>query len=103
MVMKYGFDEELGPENFASDAIEGNHLGAEGGGKIFSEKTQEKIDDKVRDILKNGYERARTIILANKDLHEKITKRLLEVEELTQEQFDIFFEGIIGVPVKTVG
>lgn len=48
MVMKYGFDEELGPENFASDALEGNHLGAEGGGKIFSEKTQEKIDEKVR-------------------------------------------------------
>lgn len=29
MIMKYGFDEELGAENFASDAIEGNHLGAE--------------------------------------------------------------------------
>ena len=94
MIMKYGFDEELGPENFASAAIEGNHLGAEGGGKIFSEKTQEKIDEKVRDILKNGYERAKAIILANKDLHEKITRHLLEVEELTQEQFDAFFEGM---------
>ena len=103
MVMKYGFDEELGPENFASDSLEGNHLGAEGGGKIFSEKTQEKIDEKVRDILKGGYERARSIILANKDLHEKITRHLLEVEELTQEQFDAFFEGVMGVPVKTIG
>ncbi|MDD5376763.1 MAG: ATP-dependent zinc metalloprotease FtsH [Candidatus Gracilibacteria bacterium] len=103
MIMKYGFDDELGPENFASDALEGNHLGAEGGGKIFSEKTQEKIDEKVRDILKAGYERARTIILANKDLHEKITRYLLEVEELTQEQFDAFFEGMEGVPAKTVG
>lgn len=103
MVMKYGFDEELGPENFASATLEGNHLGAEGGGKIFSEKTQEKIDEKVRNILKNGYERARTIILAHKDLHEKITRHLLEVEELTQDQFDIFFEGVVGVPTKTVG
>jgi len=103
MVMKYGFDEELGPENFASASLEGNHLGAEGGGKIFSEKTQEKIDEKVRDILKKGYERAKSIILANKDLHEKITQRLLEVEELTQDEFDVFFEGMEGVPVKTVG
>ena len=94
MVMKYGFDEELGAENFASDALEGNHLGAEGGGKIFSEKTQEKIDDKVRGILKSGYERARDIILAHKDLHEKITRKLLEVEELTQDEFDAFFEGV---------
>ncbi len=103
MVMKYGFDEELGPENFASASLEGNHLGAEGGGKIFSEKTQEKIDEKVRDILKKGYERAKAIILANKALHEKITQRLLEVEELTQDEFDAFFEGMEGVPVKTIG
>lgn len=103
MVMKYGFDEELGPENFASATLEGNHLGAEGGGKIFSEKTQEKIDEKVRDILKNGYEKARSIILAHKDLHEKITRHLMEVEELTQEQFDAFFDGVVGVPMKTIG
>lgn len=101
--MKYGFDEELGIENFASASLEGNHLGAEGGGKIFSEKTQEKIDEKVRSILKSGYEKAKTIILANKDLHEKITQRLLEVEELTQEQFDAFFKGVEEVPVKTIG
>lgn len=103
MVMKFGFDEELGPENFASDSLEGNHLGAEGGGKIFSEKTQEIIDAKVRDILKSSYERARTIILANKDLHEKITRHLLEVEELTQSEFDAFFTGVPGVPEKMVG
>ena len=103
MIMKYWFDEELGPENFASDALEGNHLGAEGGGKIFSEKTQEKIDEKVRDILKGGYERARSIILANKDLHEKITRHLLDTEELTQEQFNVFFDGVPGVPTKTIG
>lgn len=103
MIMRYGFDDELGPENFASATLEGNHLGAEGGGKIFSEKTQEKIDEKVREILKNGYERARSIILAHKDLHEKITQHLLEVEELTQDEFDAFFEGVEGVPVKTIG
>ncbi|OIO76555.1 hypothetical protein AUJ87_02545 [Candidatus Gracilibacteria bacterium CG1_02_38_174] len=103
MIMKYGFDDELGPENFASATLEGNHLGAEGGGKIFSEKTQEKIDEKVREILKKGYEKAREIIVKNKDLHEKITRHLLEVEELTQDEFDAFFEGMEGVPVKTIG
>jgi cell division protease FtsH len=91
MVMRYGFDEEVGAENFASDSISGNFLGAEGGGKLFSEKTQEKIDEKVRLILKNAYERARTIITDYRDLHEKIAEALLKKEELLSEEFDSFF------------
>ncbi len=59
MVMRYGFDEELGAENFAADHIADNYLGAEGGGKNFSEKTQEKIDEKVRMILRTAYDRAK--------------------------------------------
>lgn len=99
MVMRYGFDEELGAENFASDAIEGNYLGAEGGGKAYSEKTQEKIDEKVRLILANAYERARHIITEFRPLHEKIAEVLLAKEELLAQEFDAFFEGV-KVPVK---
>ncbi|MDD2744921.1 MAG: ATP-dependent zinc metalloprotease FtsH [Candidatus Gracilibacteria bacterium] len=99
MVMRYGFDEELGAENFASDSIEGNYLGAEGGGKLFSEKTQEKIDEKVRLILRAAYERARHIITEYRSLHEKIAEVLLKKEELLAQEFDEFFEGV-SVPNK---
>ncbi len=101
MVMRYGFDEEVGAENFASDSISGNFLGAEGGGKLFSEKTQEKIDEKVRLILKNAYERARTIITDYRDLHEKIAEALLKKEELLSEEFDSFFAWV-KVPDKAI-
>lgn len=101
MVMRYGFDEELGAENFASDSIEGNYLGAEGGGKLFSEKTQEKIDEKVRLILKAAYERARHIITEYRTLHEKIAEVLLKKEELLAQEFDEFFEGV-SVPNKAI-
>ncbi len=101
MVMRYGFDEELGAENYASDSIEGNYLGAEGGGKLFSEKTQEKIDDKVRTILKVAYERARVIITEYRTLHEKIAEVLLKKEELLALEFDEFFAGV-NVPAKAV-
>ncbi len=103
MVMRYGFDEELGPENFAAEQVAGNYLGAEGSGKIVSERTQEKIDEKVREILKGAYVRARDIILANRDLHEKIAIDLLEKEEMLREEFDAYFEGVAGVPEKAVG
>ena len=102
MVMRYGFDEDLGPENFAGEQVAGNYLGAEGSGKIVSEKTQEKIDEKVRLILKGAYAKAKTIILENKELHEKISLVLLEKEELLREEFDAFFDGVGDVPSKTV-
>ena len=72
MVMRYGFDDELGAENFAGEAVMDNYLGAEGAGKVISEKTQEKIDEKVRNILKTAYEKAKSIILEHRALHEKI-------------------------------
>ena len=100
MVTRYGFDSDLGAENFAGEQVAGNYLGAEGNGKIISEKTQEKIDEKVRTLLKNAYARAREIIENNKELHEKIATVLLKKEEIDQVEFDAFFEGIAGVPEK---
>ena len=91
MVTRYGFDEELGAENYATEQITGNYLGAEGNGKIISEKTQEIIDIKVREILKRAYEVARTIITKHRDLHDTISLTLLQKEELLQDEFDAFF------------
>lgn len=102
MVMRYGFDDELGPENFAPDQVSGNYLGAEGSGKIVSEKTQEKIDEKVREILKTSYASAKNIIESNKALHEKIALVLLEKEEMLREEFDAYFEGMEELPKKAV-
>ena len=101
MVMRYGFDAELGPENFASAAIEGDYLGNESRGKVISDKTQEKIDEKVRGILLAAYEQARDIITQYQALHTTIAESLLIKEELLATEFDAFFEGVT-VPPKTV-
>jgi cell division protease FtsH len=101
MVMRYGFDEELGAENFASDQLADNYLGAEWQGKAVSELTKEKIDEKVRIILKSAYERAKNIVTTYRDTHEKIALVLLEKEEMLATEFDAFFTDII-VPEKTV-
>ncbi len=100
MVMRFGFDPDIWPENFAPDRIEWNFLGAESQEKAISEDTRRMIDTKVRDILKQAYNQAREIITKNKDLHEKISQALLEKEEMLKEDFDAFFEAVEGVPVK---
>lgn len=100
MVMRFGFDADLGAENYAPDSVEGNYLGAEAQQKAISDETRKLIDDKVRTILQTAYALANKIIKTNQQLHENIAKALLVQEEMTQEEFDAFFEGVVGVPQK---
>jgi cell division protease FtsH len=100
MVMRFGFDPEIGPENLAPDMSEGNYLGGQWSGKVISDKTQDLIDKKVRELLLTAYAQAKKIITTNQSLHEKIAEHLLTVEEMLQEEFDTFFEWVDGVPQK---
>ncbi len=100
MVMRFWFDEDVGPENFAPDAMEGNFLGAENGEKIISEDTRKLIDKKVQLLLKDAYKKAHDIILDNKALHELLANTLLEKEEILQDEFDVFFENNSALPEK---
>ncbi|GAB0174917.1 MAG: hypothetical protein HHAS10_07960 [Candidatus Altimarinota bacterium] len=100
MVMRFGFDSEIGPENLAPDMSEGNFLGGQTNAKVISDKTQDLIDSKVRKLLLDAYALAKKIITHNKDLHEKIAHALLEREEMLQDEFDEFFTDVNGVPQK---
>jgi cell division protease FtsH len=100
MVTEYGFDEELWAQNFVDERAEGNYLGIETTQKLVSPHTQEIIDKKVTQLLKDAFEKARGIILSHKELHEKIAKVLLEKEEMIEEEFDAFFIDVPNVPVK---
>ena len=59
---------------------------------FISDKTIEKIDIKVKEILKNAYNTALKLINDNKKLHEKITKDLIEKEEINGVEFSLYFE-----------
>ncbi len=92
MVMRFGFDADLGAENYAPDNVEGER-------KDMSNDTRKMIDLKVRTLLQEAYAQAGKIINKNRDLHEKIAEALLVQEEMTKEEFDEFFTGI-SVPEK---
>lgn len=91
MVMRYGMFEDIGTENFAWERVSGNHLGSNWEQWTFSDKTMEIIDIKVKEILSNAYKTAIKIIVENKELHIKITKDLLEKEEISEEEFKAYF------------
>lgn len=99
MVTRYGFDSDIGLENVAARAVDGNYLDATEEGVIVSDETKNLIDIKVRKLLSEAYDRAKKIILAQKELHEKISAILMKKQEMLQDEFDAFFEGI-KVPEK---
>ncbi len=92
MVMRFGFDSEVGAENLATEAADGNFLGGDSGQKMISEETHRLIDAKVRLLLKDAYGVATKIISENKSLHEKIAHELLIKEEMLEDEFNVFFE-----------
>ncbi len=94
MVMRFGFDADLGAENYAPDNVEWQR-------KDMSNDTRKMIDIKVRTLLGDAYAHAAKIISKNRDLHEKIAEALLIQEEMTQDEFDVFFDWV-SVPTKII-
>lgn len=81
-------------ENVAGRSLDGNYLGATEEGNPISDETKNLIDTKVRKLLNEAYERAKKIINTNKELHEKISQILMKKQEMLQDEFDAFFDGV---------
>ncbi|MFL7837738.1 MAG: ATP-dependent zinc metalloprotease FtsH [Candidatus Promineifilaceae bacterium] len=92
MVMEYGMSDALGLPTYGSGS--GNpFLGREygylgGGGREYSEESARSIDEEVKKILKQSYERALEIIRANEERMVELAKTLMEVETLDREEFE---------------
>jgi len=72
MVMRYGMSERLGPLTFGGEGGPGflrrNGSGWEGGEREYSEETARAIDEEVRRIVDQTYERVRALLGAKKDV-----------------------------------
>jgi cell division protease FtsH len=73
MVTRYGMSERLGPLTFGEDGGPGflrkNGMPWGGGGeREYSEETAQAIDEEVRRIVEQTYERVRTLLLGKKDV-----------------------------------
>lgn len=88
MVTRFWMYEEIWAENFE---WERDNYSGQTQKPYVSDETIKKIDDTVKQILSKSYEKAIDIINKNKDLHIKITKDLLEKEEISKEEFDAYF------------
>ena len=81
MVTQFGFAEELGYVDYANE--QQSYLGSYGGGANHSADTQKLIDDKVKEIIDEGYQTARRILTEKREEWERLAQGLLEYETLT--------------------
>ncbi|HKL44423.1 MAG TPA: ATP-dependent zinc metalloprotease FtsH [Candidatus Absconditabacterales bacterium] len=82
MIMKYGMDEEIGTIMYFDKSKE-EYLPY----KTYSEKTAEKIDNKIKYYMSYCYKRSKEIVSKNKDLIKEMSKTLLKKEYITKDEF----------------
>ncbi|NNK78014.1 MAG: ATP-dependent metallopeptidase FtsH/Yme1/Tma family protein [Litoreibacter sp.] len=81
MVTQFGFAEEIGHVDYANE--QQSFLGAYGGGTNHSEGTQRIIDQKVKELIDEGYATAKKILTDKNEEWERLAQGLLEFETLT--------------------
>jgi len=102
MVLTWGMSEELGLISYGPEVGFDNQLYMMPAEKEYSEKTAESIDREIKRIIKEAYEKAKELVLANKDRLDRIAKALLKYETLDADDVKVILEGgILDKP--TVG
>ncbi|TWP23896.1 ATP-dependent zinc metalloprotease FtsH [Apibacter muscae] len=86
MVTIYGLSEKIGNISYYDSS--GNEYGFT---KPYSEVTSEIIDKEISRIIENQYERAKEILLENKDKLTELANKLLEKEVIFKDDLEEIF------------
>lgn len=87
MVMEYGMSEAIGTISFNDDQGEvflGRDLGR---GRNFSEEVAGKIDEEIKKLIDEAYNKAKEILETNMSKLHAVSAALLEKEKLEAEEF----------------
>jgi cell division protease FtsH len=93
MVTRYGMSDKLGPMTFGQKeelVFLGKEIGEQ---RDYSDAVAQEIDEEVRGIVHEAYERAKDVLIHHKEQLDRIAERLVEVETLESEEFVALFEG----------
>ena len=91
MVTRLGMSEQLGPMVYGQKE-ELIFLGREiSEQRDYSEAVAEEIDDEVRKLVNEAYDKARHVLTDYREKLDAVAKRLLEVETISREEFEELF------------
>ncbi len=101
MVTRWGLSEKLGPLQYDTDSEE-PFLGRSAGQvhAVNSPETAQRIDEEVRNIIDSCYEKARQLLVDNRDKLENMASALMKYETIDRHQIDDIMEGREPRPPK---
>ncbi|MDL1900087.1 ATP-dependent zinc metalloprotease FtsH [Anaerolineae bacterium CFX9] len=94
MVTQFGMSEVLGPRTFGGGTgslFLGRDLYEQ---RDYSEQAAEEIDNEVKRIVQTAYQRAKALLLENRDKLDMMAKVLIEQETLERAQFEELMNGM---------
>ncbi len=100
MITQYGMSDKLGPimYDFDSDEV---FVGKEfGKAKHYSDRVAYEIDEEMRKIIKDAFNKALKLLEDNIDLLHKLAKVLLEKETIRAEDFENIFNEYSNQEIK---
>jgi len=96
MVTRWGMSAKMGPMVYGQKE-ELIFLGREiSEQRDYSDAVAEQIDNEVRELVNNAYERAKSILLQYRDRLDAIAQRLMEVETVDAAEFERLFPSPFG-------
>ncbi len=104
MVTRWGLSEKLGPLQYDTDTEE-PFLGRSAGQAqtVYSPETAQRIDEEVRNIIDECYEKARQLLIDNRDKLDLMADALMKYETIDRFQIDDIMEGREPRPPKGWG
>lgn len=100
MVTRYGFTDSVGLVNYDNDDDEvfiGRDLAHT---RSYSEEIANKIDEEVKTIIDDCYEKAKKLLLENRTILDKCADLLIEKERIGRAEFESLFEGKVEETVS---
>ena len=92
MVTQYGMSEKVGMIDYGSDDDE-VFIGRDFGHvRTYSDEVTASIDEEVKRIIDECYDKAKAIILEHRDVLESCMALLIEKEKIGQEEFEALFQ-----------
>ncbi|QYR61079.1 ATP-dependent zinc metalloprotease FtsH [Fusobacterium polymorphum] len=88
MVTKLGMSEKFGPI-----LLDGTREGDMFQSKYYSEQTGKEIDDEIRSIINERYQKALSILNENRNKLEEVTRILLEKETIMGDEFEAIMKN----------
>ena len=97
MITMYGMSDEFGM--VALESVQNRYLD---GRAVMncSEETATAIDNEIRRIIKESYEKAYNLLKENESVLDALTQYLIEKETITGKEFMKIFEEITGTSLK---